>query len=99
MCNQRFSSIWEAIEDCPRDVEEMKSRSSLMMSLKASLSRISADEAVKTLGINQQRVLDLMGGKISSFSLHELSRLVALAGISSKRSAVQLSVGDLSKEG
>ena len=34
MSNERFPSVWDAIEDTPAQAENMKLRSSLMMALK-----------------------------------------------------------------
>ena len=39
MSNQRFASIWDAIEDTPQDAENMKLRSTLMTALKSHLAR------------------------------------------------------------
>ena len=39
MSNQRFASVWDAIEDTPEEAENMKLRSVLMTALKNHLTR------------------------------------------------------------
>ena len=39
MSNERFDSVWDAIEDTPAQAENMRLRSSLMMALKQHISR------------------------------------------------------------
>jgi predicted XRE-type DNA-binding protein len=38
MSNQRFASVWDAIEDTPEEAENMKLRSVLMTALKNHLA-------------------------------------------------------------
>jgi predicted XRE-type DNA-binding protein len=38
MSNERFDSVWDAIEDTPAQAENMRLRSSLMMALKEHIS-------------------------------------------------------------
>ena len=40
MSNEKFASVWDAIEDTPEEAENMKLRSGLMMALKAHLACI-----------------------------------------------------------
>ena len=83
MSNERFASIWDAIEDTPEEAENMKLRSSLMLALKNHLLRnnISQTEAARLLGVTQPRISDLMRGKISLFSLDALVNMAAAAGL------------------
>jgi predicted XRE-type DNA-binding protein len=83
MSNERFSSIWDAIEDTPEEAENMKIRAALMRAVK---DRIRAEgwsqtEAAKRLGVTQPRVSDLMRGKIDLFSIDALVNMVASAGL------------------
>lgn len=39
MSKQRFTSVWDAIEDTPEDAENMRLRSALMTALKNHLAR------------------------------------------------------------
>ncbi|TXH12030.1 MAG: XRE family transcriptional regulator [Gammaproteobacteria bacterium] len=83
MSNQRFSSVWDAIEDTPEEAENMKLRSILMMALKNHITRseMSQAEAAKLLGVTQPRVSDLMRGKINLFGLDALVNMAATAGL------------------
>lgn len=83
MSNEQFASIWDAIEDTPEEAENMKLRSSLMMALKAHLTRtgISQSQAAKLFGVTQPRISDLMRGKISLFGLDALVNMAATAGM------------------
>jgi len=81
--NQRFDSVWDAIEDTHEDAENMKLRSSLLMALKNRIGKlgINQSEAAKLLGVTQPRISDLMRGKINLFGLDALVNMAANAGI------------------
>ncbi|ABB73427.1 transcriptional regulator, XRE family [Nitrosospira multiformis ATCC 25196] len=83
MSNERFASVWDAIEDTPEEAENMKLRSSLMLALKNHLLRnnISQTEAARLFGVTQPRISDLMRGKINLFSLDALVNMAAAAGL------------------
>jgi predicted XRE-type DNA-binding protein len=81
--NQRFTSVWDAIEDTPEEAENMKLRSLLMTALKSQLTRteLSQAQAAKLFGVTQPRVSDLMRGKINVFSLDALVNMATAAGL------------------
>lgn len=83
MNKQRHASVWEAIEDTPAEVENMKLRSALMIALKAHVADtgMSQAQAAKLLGVTQPRVSDLMRGKINLFGLDALVNMAAAAGL------------------
>jgi predicted XRE-type DNA-binding protein len=83
MTQQRFDSIWDAIEDTPEDAENMKLRSQLMSALKERIARsgMSQAKAAKQLGVTQPRISDLMRGKIQLFALDALVNLATAAGL------------------
>ena len=83
MSNQRYASVWDAIENTPAEVENMKLRSELMMTLKKHMTRtgISQTQATKLFGVTQPRVSDLMRGKINLFGLDALVNMAAAAGL------------------
>ncbi|RRW91050.1 helix-turn-helix domain-containing protein [Pandoraea apista] len=83
MSNQRFASVWDAIEDTPEDAENMKLRSVLMTALKNHLTRaeISQAQAAKLFGVTQPRISDLMRGKINLFGLDALVNMATAAGL------------------
>ncbi len=83
MSNQRFASVWDAIEDTPEEAENMKLRSVLMTELKNYLIRenLNQSEAATLLGVTQPRVSDLMRGKINLFGLDALVNMATAAGL------------------
>jgi predicted XRE-type DNA-binding protein len=83
MSNERFASVWDAIEDTPAESENMKLRSVLMMALKGHIERtgMSQSQAAQLFGVTQPRVSDLMRGKISLFGLDALVNMAAAAGL------------------
>lgn len=83
MNNRRYASVWDAIEDTPAEVENMKLRSELMMALKKHITRtgMSQAQAAKLFGVTQPRVSDLMRGKINLFGLDALVNMAAAAGL------------------
>ena len=83
MSNPRFASVWGAIEDTPKEAHSMKLRSALMTALKNHLTRtqVSQAQAAVLFGVTQQRVSDLMHGKIIVFSLDALVNMATSAGL------------------
>jgi predicted XRE-type DNA-binding protein len=61
----------------------MKLRSALMTALKNHLTRtqVSQAQAAMLFGVTQQRVSDLMHGKINVFSLDALVNMATSAGL------------------
>lgn len=83
MSNQRFASVWDAIEDTPEEAENMKLRSALLTALKNHITRseMNQAEAAKLFGVTQPRVSDLMRGKINLFGLDTLVNMATAAGL------------------
>lgn len=83
MSNQRFASVWDAIEDTPEEAENMKLRSVLLTALKNHITRseMNQTEAAKLFGVTQPRVSDLMRGKINLFGLDTLVNMATAAGL------------------
>jgi predicted XRE-type DNA-binding protein len=81
--NQRFESIWDAIEDTPAEAENMKLRSSLMIALQDHIAQtgMSQSQAAKAFGVTQPRISDLMRGKIDLFAIDSLVNMLARAGL------------------
>ena len=83
MSNQRFASVWDAIEDTPQEAENMKLRSALMTALKSHLAqaKMSQAQAAQLFGVTQPRISDLMRGKINLFGLDALVNMASSAGL------------------
>ena len=81
---QRFSSVWDAIEDTPQQAAFMRARSELMMNLTEVIRDrgMTQSDAAALFGVTQPRISDLMRGKINLFSLDTLIDMAATAGMS-----------------
>ena len=88
--NERFESVWDAIEDTPAEAENMKLRSSLMIALREHVKQtgMSQKQAAKVFGVTQPRISDLMRGHIDLFSIDSLVNMLTAAGL-----RVELRVG------
>ena len=67
MSNERFASVWDAIEDTPAQAESMKLRSALMIALKERIANkgLSQSQTAKLFGVTQPRISDLMRARSS----------------------------------
>jgi predicted XRE-type DNA-binding protein len=83
MDEQRFESVWNAIEDTPADAASMKVRSELMIAIREPVDgwKLTQAEAAKRLGVTQPRMNDLVRGRIDKFSLEALVNLASQAGL------------------
>lgn len=83
MNEQRFNSVWDAIEDTPQQAASMRVRSELMMALQKWLKAEGLTQATAAglFGVTQPRVSDLMRGRINLFSLDTLIDMAATAGL------------------
>lgn len=83
MSNQRFSNVWDAIEDAPEEAENMKLRSTLMTMLKQHIACTGMTQAKAAIvfGVTQPRVSDLIRGKINVFALDTLVNMATAAGL------------------
>jgi len=83
MSDDRFASVWDAIESDPGQAANMKLRSRLMMALRDRIAQegLSQSAAAKLLGVTQPRISDLTRGKIDLFSLDTLVNMLAAAGL------------------
>ena len=83
MSNERFASVWDAIEDTPAQAENLRLRSALMVALKDHITRekLSQSQAARMFGVTQPRVSDLVRGKIELFGLDSLVNMATAAGL------------------
>lgn len=93
MSNERFSNIWDAVEDTPAEAENMKLRSVLMNALKDHIARAEMGQvqAAQLLSVTQPRVSDLMRGKINLFGLDALVNMATAAGLHIEMRVLQAS--------
>ncbi|WP_247841706.1 XRE family transcriptional regulator [Pseudomonas sp. MWU12-3103b] len=73
----RFTSVWDALEDTPRDAANMRLRAKLMRRLCETIRawELPQKDAAKRLGITQPRLNNLLNGKIDNSTLGELANL------------------------
>jgi predicted XRE-type DNA-binding protein len=72
--NDQFASVWDAIEDDPIRVENLKLRSALMIEIAERIKEegLTQTQAAEVLHITQLRVSALLKGKINDFRLDSL---------------------------
>ncbi len=72
--NDRFASVWDALEDDPVRQENLKLRSALMMQIAERIEDqgLTQTQAANVLHITQPRVSALLKGKIGDFRLDSL---------------------------
>jgi predicted XRE-type DNA-binding protein len=83
MSKQKFSSVWDAIEDTPQQAASMKARSALMIELQEYIktSGMTQRQAADLFGVTQPRISDLVRGKIGLFSIESLMDMATAAGM------------------
>lgn len=79
----RFTSVWDALEDDPVKCENLKIRSSLMSSINDRLreSKLTQAEAGKQLGVSQPRISALMNNRIDEFRIDTLVDIANQLGL------------------
>ena len=84
MSEQRFDSVWDALEDTPQQAASMRARSELMMALQqwVTAEGLTQVTAAGLFGVTQPRISDLMRGRINLFSTDTLIDMAATAGLS-----------------
>jgi predicted XRE-type DNA-binding protein len=83
MNDERYASVWDAIEDTPGAAENMKVRSALMHELVAYITNagMTQGQAARQFGVTQPRISDLTRGKIDLFSIDTLVNMLTCAGL------------------
>ena len=83
MSEERFKSVWDALEDTPAGAANMKARSELMIAIQCQIGTwgLTQAEAARRLGVTQPRLNDLLRGRINKFSLDAILSLAISAGL------------------
>ncbi|VAX07219.1 Phage DNA binding protein [hydrothermal vent metagenome] len=83
MSNQRFNSVWDALEDDPVRAENLKLRSVLMIEIaeKIKSQGLTQTQAAEILQITQPRISALLKGKINDFRLDGLVDMAHRLGL------------------
>lgn len=82
MKKQTFASVWDALEEIPEGVANMRLRADLMIAVQrhVAASRLTQAQAAKELGLTQPRLNDLLRGRIDKFSLEALVNMLSKVG-------------------
>lgn len=83
MSEQRFQSVWDAIEDTPQLAASMRARAQLIIELTELIKKrgMTQADAARLFGVTKPQISDLMRGKIELFSLDGLVDMAAIAGL------------------
>ncbi len=79
----QFESVWEALEEDPVRVQNLKLRSELLVEITEKLRDLGLTQvkAAEILCINQPRVSALLQGRISNFRLDSLVDMAHRLGL------------------
>ncbi len=77
-----YRNVFEALEDNPVMVQNLKIRSELMIALRQYIedAGIGQKEAAEVFGVHQPRISDLMRGKVNKFTIDRLVNMLARIG-------------------
>lgn len=81
---QSFATVWDALEETPREAANMLMRSRLLIAIETQVRgwELAEAEASRRLGITQPCLDDLLQGRITKFSLDTLINIASQAGLS-----------------
>jgi predicted XRE-type DNA-binding protein len=81
---RKFSSVWDALEDDPVRVQNLKLRSELMIHINTEIAalKLTQTQAAELLHLTQPRVSALLRGKIEEFRLDSLVDIAHRLGLS-----------------
>jgi predicted XRE-type DNA-binding protein len=81
--DQEFESVWDALEDDPIRVRNLKLRSALLIKIRGKLNELeyTQTKAAQILCISQPRVCALCQGKIDKFRLDSLVDIAHRLGL------------------
>jgi predicted XRE-type DNA-binding protein len=81
--NSRFKSVWDALEDDPEKIADLKMRSQLLIHIaeRIKAEKLTQQAAARKLRITQPRVNALLNGKIENFSVGTLITLANRLGL------------------
>lgn len=77
-----YASVWDAITDTPQEAANLRLRSELMDKITALIQKNGWTqlEAAKHCSVTQPRIIELLRGRISRFSLDALVNIAAHLG-------------------
>jgi predicted XRE-type DNA-binding protein len=77
-----FSSVWDAFADTPEQAANLQARAELMQQIAAIIKAKDwkQSDAATHCGVTQPRINDLLGGRVSRFSLDALVNIATALG-------------------
>jgi len=83
MSKTRFHSVWDALEDDPAQIADLKMRSELIIHITEKIRNLglTQHETAAKLHVTQPRVNALLNGKIEEFRLGTLITLAYRIGL------------------
>ena len=80
--SESYASVWDAIADTRGQAANLRARTELMQKIAAHLKEHgwTQDEAASRCGVTQPRINDLLGGRVSRFSLDALVNIATSLG-------------------
>ncbi len=80
---ETFASVWDAIIDDPVEVESIKIKSKIMMTIERHIKEqgMTQQQAAEKMGVKQPRVSDLVRGKIDRFTIDMLVNMLFALGL------------------
>ncbi len=79
--DNRYASVWDALEDDPIRRENLKMRSQLQIAISEQIKDLKQSEAAEILKISQPRVSALLKGNVNDFRLDSLVDMAARLGL------------------
>jgi predicted XRE-type DNA-binding protein len=88
---QKFTSVWDALEETPGEAANMRLRSELAVAVRGVVDgwQLTQAQAADRLGVTQPRLNDLLRGRIDRFSLDALIGLAERAGLAVRMEITQ----------
>jgi predicted XRE-type DNA-binding protein len=79
---ESYASVWDALADTPEEAANLRARAELMQQIAAIVAENgwTQVEAAKHCGVTQQRINDLLRGRVSRFSLDALVNIATAIG-------------------
>jgi predicted XRE-type DNA-binding protein len=77
------TDIWADLGFSPAQAQDLDIRAEMMIALRKFIAgnKLTRARAAKLLGVTQPRVSDLLKGKINSFTIADLIKLLSKAGL------------------
>ena len=77
-----FNNVWDAIADTPAEAANIAARAELMNQIAALIKRNewTQTQAAQECGVTQPRIIDLLRGRVSRFSLDALVNIASNLG-------------------